>query len=95
MKKHVQIKDSYKIWRPCAMSYLIVGALIRRYTPWGWKADYKGFKLLFIEWWLHNIGYWITKPFIFIPAIKRLNLRFRDVDLMVPVEEAKDEDPGD
>ena len=36
---------------------------------------------LYIEWWLHNIGYYITKPFCFIEKIEKINLRFKDVDL--------------
>lgn len=67
MKKHIQIKDSYKIWRPSKMG--ISGAA------------------LVIEWWIHNVGYYLTKPFVFIPAIRALNVRFRDVDLMVEVNE--------
>lgn len=51
----------------------------------------KNVPALVIEWWLHNIGFYITSPFIFIPAIKKLNLRFRDVDLMLNLEETDDE----
>ena len=36
---------------------------------------------LYVEWYLHNIGYYITLPFIKIPFINFLNLRFKDVDL--------------
>lgn len=64
MKKHIQIKDSYKIWRPSKMG--ISGAA------------------LVIEWWIHNVGYYLTKPF---PFMKKLNARFKDVDLMVEVSE--------
>lgn len=42
------------------------------------NRSYEG---MYFEWWLHNIGYYITLPFIFIPCIKKLNLRFKDVDL--------------
>ena len=33
---------------------------------------------MYVEWWLHNIGYYITKPFSFLEEI---NLRCKDVDL--------------
>lgn len=36
---------------------------------------------LIIEWWLHNIGYYLTKPLCAIPYFKALNKRFKDVDL--------------
>jgi hypothetical protein len=34
-----------------------------------------------IEWYLHNIGYWITLPFVKNEKIARLNERFKDLDL--------------
>ena len=39
--------------------------------------------LLIIEWWLHNIGYYLTLPFVKNAKIKALNERFKHVDLMV------------
>ena len=75
MKKHIQIKDSYNTWSPSEMRKLIGDAS----------------KLLVIEWWLHNIGYWFTLPFIYNKAMHKINLRCKDVDLMVEVEEEKDE----
>lgn len=36
---------------------------------------------LYIEWWLHNLGYYLTKPLCAIPYFKALNKRFKDVDL--------------
>lgn len=77
MKKHIQIKGSYRIWFPSYIKRLI-----------DFKAKYKftgRYLPLIIEWWLHNIGYWVTKPFTAIPALKRINLRCKDVDLMVEV----------
>ena len=73
MKRHIQIKNSYDVWRPFCMQSLIGAECV----------EIKNFKSLVVEWWLHNIGYWITKPFDRIPKIKALNLRFKDVDLMV------------
>ena len=75
MKKHIQFKNSYKIWSPSLMKKLIFrrAGRCKNYTP------------LIIEWWIHNIAYWLTKSFTFIPAIESLNLRAKDVDLMVDV----------
>jgi hypothetical protein len=36
---------------------------------------------MYLEWWGHNICYYITKPFCFINFVNELNLRFKDVDL--------------
>lgn len=77
-KKHVKIVDSYNVWRGDMMEYLIFKKL-------GNVVDLRNFKALKVEWWLHNIGYYLTKPFLFIPAIKKLNDRFKDVDLMVDI----------
>jgi hypothetical protein len=42
------------------------------------NRTYRG---MYIEWYLHNIGYYLTLPFIKKESIKKLNLRFKDVDL--------------
>ena len=70
MKKHIQIRYSYRIWNPRKMVELM-----------GDKS-----LLLIIEWWLHNIGYYLTRPYIDAPRIKALNDRFKHVDLMVECE---------
>ena len=36
---------------------------------------------MYVEWWLHNIGYWLTLPFGRIKFMKSLNERFKHVDL--------------
>jgi hypothetical protein len=67
MKQHIQIKNSYNIWKPSRMKELI-------------QSDSP---LLIIEWWLHNIGYYLTLPLVKNAKIKALNERFKHVDLMV------------
>lgn len=42
------------------------------------NRTYRG---MYIEWYLHNIGYYLTLPLIKNELIKKLNLRFKDVDL--------------
>lgn len=77
MKKHIQIKSSYKIWKPSTMARIIKI-----------QAFHKGIHnvvvtdALIIEWWLHNIIYYLTKPF---PVFKNITIRCRDVDLMVKI----------
>jgi hypothetical protein len=41
----------------------------------------RSYRSLYIEWWLHNVGYYLTKPFCANKKILALNLRFKDVDL--------------
>lgn len=80
MKRYIQIKDSYVIWHPGIMKLIIwaklksVNLTPKKYAPY------------IIEWWLHNIGYYLTKPFVSIPKIKRINERCRHVDLLVKGE---------
>ncbi len=70
MKKHVQIKDSYNTWKPKEME----------------EQMHSSSLLLKIEWWLHNIVYWLTKPFTKNNTVKKINDRSKDVDLEVESE---------
>lgn len=67
MRKHIQIKNSYNIWKPSKMRTLAGDLTL----------------LLIIEWWLHNILYYLTKPFTGNAFLKDINIRCRDVDLIV------------
>ena len=42
------------------------------------NRSYQG---MYVEWWLHNIGYWITIPFIKNTYLAKLNERFKHLDL--------------
>lgn len=42
------------------------------------SRTYRG---MYIEWYLHNIGYYLTLPFIKNERIKSLNNRFKHLDL--------------
>lgn len=81
-KKSIQIKDSYKTWNTYDMDCWITAVCYIKYGTF--NADTvlnRSYVSMYIEWWLHNIGYYITKPFCFIPFIKKINLRCKDVDL--------------
>lgn len=45
------------------------------------KVLNRSYKSMYIEWYLHNIGYWFTLPLIKKDSIKKLNERFKHVDL--------------
>ena len=80
--KVIQIKNSYNIWRPSrqrAYAKLEVAAKYKRLTVTGFLN--RSWASIHIEWWLHNIGYYITKPFCWIECIRNLNTRCKDVDL--------------
>ena len=77
--KSIQIKDSYKIWRPRFMRTYIMTACYEKYDRY--YADEilnRSFVGMYIEWWLHNIGYYLTRNIAIFDVI---NLRCKDVDL--------------
>ena len=45
------------------------------------QALNRSYKGMYIEWYLHNLGYWFTLPFVKHTKIKSLNERFKHVDL--------------
>ena len=78
----IKIKNSYTVWRPQRMKRLIYNATKEKYDI-GLPCALlnRSYKDMYFEWWLHNIGYYITLPFIFISFIRKINLRCKDVDL--------------
>lgn len=80
--KNLHIEDSYKTWSKQKMQAKIMISCHDAYGSANIKQvlnrTYQG---MYIEWWLHNIGYWITLPFTGIKFIKVLNERFKHVDL--------------
>ena len=75
-KKHYQYKNSYKVWNPTEIIDLVM--IDVGYRP---KFLYK--LNILLEWWAHNIGYWVTLPFIKNEDAKRINIRCKNVDLMI------------
>lgn len=48
--------------------------------------------LIILEWWLHNIGYYMTLPFINNNNfLAHINLHCKDVDLIIQIKEEKGE----
>lgn len=68
---NLHIPNSYRVWRISEMNKLLplhcVTIVLNR-PLW----------TIYVEWWLHNIGYYLTKPFPFLAVA---NERFRNVDL--------------
>ena len=67
---NLHIPNSYRVWRILEMNdYLPKDVEIILNRPL-WT--------IYIEWWLHNIGYHLTKS---INSLQHINLRCKDVDL--------------
>jgi hypothetical protein len=81
-KKNLHIVDSYKVWSIKRMDYLIHLSATATYNIFDVEEFLnRTMRSMYIEWWLHNIGYYLTKPLCHIPFFKALNKRFKDVDL--------------
>ena len=71
---HIQIQRSFNVWSPKRMILHI-----KMRTP----LYVKNYNMYIVEWLLHNIGYYITLPFVKNEYIKHINVRCRDVDLII------------
>lgn len=80
---NIHIKNSYKIWSPETMNDMIWQEYYNLNNVIGSPSLWlnRTYESMYVEWWLHNIGYYITLPFCEYDFIRRLNLRFKHVDL--------------
>ena len=80
--RNLHINNSYNVWLTSTMLNKINETCDRTYgTRFADKVLNRTYRGMYIEWYLHNIGYFITIPFIKNRAIKSLNERFKHVDL--------------
>ena len=80
--KNLHIENSYNTWSLKSMRVEIRKALYNNYQSLDTKAVLnRNYPSLYAEWYLHNIGYHVTKPFCKNKKIKSINLRCKDVDL--------------
>lgn len=80
--RSIQIQNSYSIWNTDVMKELIREACFSRYKRRdAVKLLNRTYKSMYIEWYLHNIGYYLTLPFIKYNKIKAINERLKHVDL--------------
>ena len=84
-KKNLHIVDSFQVWDKWKMSIEISDTALSKYGVWlaedVEKLLNRTYKSMYIEWWLHNIGYYLTLPLCKYPFFAALNKRFKDVDL--------------
>ena len=78
----IKIVDSYKIWSTKKMKDEINNQTFIKYHSTNPEAILnRCYTSMYIEWYLHNFGYYLTLPFISNKKILKYNLRFKDVDL--------------
>lgn len=79
--RNLHFDDSYNIWLPSVMRTMIEEKTAQfTDTEDPEMFLHRSFKSLYIEWWLHNIGYYLTK-FIKSDWAVSINIRCRSVDL--------------
>lgn len=79
---NLHIENSYNTWLPSTMRSTMTAAAMDKYQT----IDYttllnRSERSLIIEWWIHNIGYYVTLPFCNNEKVAAINLRFKHVDL--------------
>ena len=80
--KNIHIENSYNVWNTRKMKKILTLESYRQYKNcYAENVLNRTYKSLYIEWWLHNIGYYMTLPFIKNEKINNLNQRFKHVDL--------------
>ena len=78
----IQIKNSYNIWSKAKMKELIDAETLSKYASLDPEALLnRTYNSMYIEWWLHNIGYYVTLPFCKNESCQSINTRCRDVDI--------------
>ena len=81
--KNIHIDNSYSTWLLSEMKRKIDDAALKKYNNF-YSVNAllnRTYASMYIEWWLHNIGYYLTKPFCHIESIKKINLRCKNVDI--------------
>ena len=80
--KNIHIENSYNTWFIHSMNTLIHIECYNKYKEvCADKILNRSYKGMYIEWYLHNFGYWFTLPFVKKPNIAKLNERFKHLDL--------------
>lgn len=80
--RNIHIDDSHFVWTTDDMRVLIGLRARSEYgSPNAELLLNRTYRSMYIEWYLHNLGYYLTLPFCKIEAVDRLNKRFKDVDL--------------
>ena len=80
--KNLHFNNSYNIWDTTTMWGMINEECAKKYDQlFADDVLNRSYNGMYLEWYLHNIGYYLTLPFCEYDFIRRLNIRFRDLDL--------------
>ena len=80
--KVIHINNSYRYWSKNTMKCIINYMALNEYCSGNAQVLLnRTYDSMYIEWRLHNIGYYLTLLLGFIPSLKSINERCRDVDL--------------
>lgn len=80
--KNIHINNSYNTWSTKKMKHKIDYVAFKVYDTLDVESLLnRTYRSMYIEWWLHNIGYYVTKLFYRSDALCKINLRCKDVDL--------------
>lgn len=82
--RNLHIENSFNVWNPIKMRQIIdeeVKSVATHHLETAEQYLHRSYVSLYIEWWLHNIGYYLTKPLCFISKFNWYNTRCKDVDL--------------
>ncbi len=80
--KNLHFVNSYRVWNYNQMLDMVFDENYRLYDSCVPSATLnRSYSGMIVEWYLHNIGYWITLPFVKYPKIAKLNERFKHLDL--------------
>lgn len=88
--KSIQIEKGYNTWRPKKMINRIIKECHNKYgsdvhnlhsVNSADKLLNRTYLSMIVEWYLHNIAYYLTKPLCFIPVCCVWNRRAKDVGI--------------
>ena len=81
-QKNIHIENSYNVWSTSVMWSKISEKCYNQYGKlFAPEVLNRSYKDMYIEWYIHNIGYYLTLPFCKFLKIKQINERFKHVDL--------------
>ena len=79
--RNIHIENSYKIWNSSIMKDLISDKVAELSILDPELFLNRTFESMYLEWVLHNIGYYLTLPFIKNEYFNKLNNRLKHVDI--------------
>ena len=80
--KNLHIDNSYNIWNPSKMKDVIDNKIKDANLDSDPKKSLnRTYGSMYVEWALHNIGYYVTSPFTKNEKIKHIHERCKHVDL--------------